>query len=39
MKYTVLTLFPEITDAYFAASIMEKAIKRGIIEYRAQNLR
>jgi len=39
MKYTVLTLFPEITDAYFAASIMEKAIKRGIIEYRAVNIR
>jgi len=39
MKYTVLTLFPEITDAYFASSIMAKAIKRGIIEYRAVNIR
>ena len=39
MKYTVLTLFPEITDVYFAASIIEKAIKRGIIEYRAINIR
>ncbi|MDR2435483.1 MAG: tRNA (guanosine(37)-N1)-methyltransferase TrmD [Treponema sp.] len=39
MKYTVLTLFPEITDAFFAASIMAKAINRGIIEYRAINIR
>ena len=39
MKYTVLTLFPEITDAFFATSIMAKAIKRGIIEYQAVNIR
>ncbi|MCL2443563.1 MAG: tRNA (guanosine(37)-N1)-methyltransferase TrmD [Treponema sp.] len=39
MKYTVLTLFPEITDAFFANSIMAKAIKRGIIDYQAINIR
>ena len=39
MKYTVLTLFPEITDAFFANSIMAKAIKRGVIEYQAINIR
>jgi tRNA (guanine37-N1)-methyltransferase len=39
MKYTVLTLFPEITGAFFATSIMAKAIERGIIEYRAFNIR
>jgi tRNA (guanine37-N1)-methyltransferase len=39
MKYTVLSLFPEITDAFFATSIMAKAIKRGIIEYQAVNIR
>jgi tRNA (guanine37-N1)-methyltransferase len=39
MKYTVLTLFPEITDAFFTTSIMAKAIKRGIIEYKAVNIR
>jgi len=39
MKYTVLTLFPEITDAYFANSIMAKALNRGIIEYKAVNIR
>jgi len=39
MKYTVLTLFPEITDAFFATSIMAKAIARGIIDYKAINIR
>jgi tRNA (guanine37-N1)-methyltransferase len=39
MKYTVLTLFPEIIDAYFASSIMAKALDRGIIGYRAINIR
>ncbi|MDR2143932.1 MAG: tRNA (guanosine(37)-N1)-methyltransferase TrmD [Treponema sp.] len=39
MKYTVLTLFPEIIDAYFASSIMAKALKRGIVEYRSVNIR
>ena len=39
MKYTVLTLFPEITDAFFATSIVAKAIQRGIIEYKAINIR
>ena len=39
MKYTLLTLFPEITDGYFASSIMAKALSRGIIEYRAVNIR
>ncbi|MDR2135228.1 MAG: tRNA (guanosine(37)-N1)-methyltransferase TrmD [Treponema sp.] len=39
MTYTVLTLFPEIIDAYFAASIMAKAVERGIVSYRAVNIR
>jgi tRNA (guanine37-N1)-methyltransferase len=39
MKYTVLTLFPEISDAYFASSIMAKAVSRGIVGYRAVNIR
>ncbi|MCL2805926.1 MAG: tRNA (guanosine(37)-N1)-methyltransferase TrmD [Treponema sp.] len=39
MKYTVLTLFPEITDAFFANSIMARAIKRGIISYQPINIR
>jgi len=39
MKYTVLSLFPEICDAYFASSIMAKAVERGIVEYQAINIR
>jgi tRNA (guanine37-N1)-methyltransferase len=39
ITYTVLTLFPEITDAYFAASIMAKAVDRGMVGYRAINIR
>jgi tRNA (guanine37-N1)-methyltransferase len=39
MKYTVLSLFPEITDAFFATSIMAKAVNRGIVSYRSINIR
>jgi tRNA (guanine37-N1)-methyltransferase len=39
IAYTVVTLFPEIIDAYFAASIMAKAVERGIVSYRALNIR
>ena len=39
MKFTVLTLFPEIIDAYFAASITAKAMERGLIDYQAVNIR
>ena len=39
MRYTVLTLFPEICDAYFANSIMAKAIKAGFVQYNAINIR
>jgi len=39
MRYTVLSLFPEITDAFFATSIMAKAIARGIVGYRSVDIR
>jgi tRNA (guanine37-N1)-methyltransferase len=39
VKYTILTLFPEIIDAYFASSIIAKALKREIVEYRSVNIR
>ena len=39
MLYTVLTLFPEISDAYFSSSIIAKAIERGQVSYRAINIR
>jgi tRNA (guanine37-N1)-methyltransferase len=39
MKFTVLTLFPEIIEAYFKASIMGKAVERGIVDYSLVNIR
>jgi tRNA (guanine37-N1)-methyltransferase len=39
MKFTVLTLFPEITGAYFASSIMAKAVERGLVEYQVVQIR
>ncbi|MDR1638031.1 MAG: tRNA (guanosine(37)-N1)-methyltransferase TrmD [Treponema sp.] len=39
MTYTVLTLFPGIIDAYFSASVMARAVERGIVRYRAVNIR
>jgi tRNA (guanine37-N1)-methyltransferase len=39
MTFTVLSLFPEIVDAFFAASIMAKAVERGVVAYRSVNIR
>jgi len=39
MKFTVLTLFPEIPRVYFENSIMAKAVERGIIAYDLVNIR
>jgi tRNA (guanine37-N1)-methyltransferase len=39
ISYTVLTLFPEIINAYFAASIMARAVERGIVSCRVLNIR
>lgn len=39
MKFTVLTLFPEIPRAYFESSIMAKAAARGIVSYELVNIR
>jgi tRNA (guanine37-N1)-methyltransferase len=39
MKYTVLTLFPEIIGAFFTSSIMARAVERGVIRYRLINIR
>ncbi len=39
MKFTVLTLFPEIPRAFFEASIMAKAVERGIIAYDLVRIR
>lgn len=39
MKFTVLTLFPEIPRAFFETSIMAKAVERGIIAYDLVDIR
>lgn len=39
MKFTVLTLFPEIVDAFFKSSIMGKAVEKGLIQYELVNFR
>lgn len=39
MKFTILTLFPEIVKAYFEASVMKRAVVAGLIEYRLVNIR
>ena len=39
MKFTVLTLFPEIVESFFKSSIMEKAVEKGIIQYELINIR
>jgi tRNA (guanine37-N1)-methyltransferase len=39
MRYTVLSLFPELIDTFFTLSIPARAVERGIIGYRAINIR
>lgn len=39
MKFTILTLFPEIVESFFTSSIMEKAVEKGLIEYELVNIR
>jgi len=39
LKFTVLSLFPEILDGYFQSSLMKKAVERGLIEIEFVNIR
>jgi len=39
VKFTILSLFPEMLEGYFASSIMGKAVDRGLIEYELVNIR
>lgn len=39
MKFTVLSLFPEILDGFFGTSIMAKSIAKGLVEYQAVQIR
>ncbi len=39
MKFTMLSLFPEITDAFFHSSIMQKALDKNLVQYEPINIR
>lgn len=39
MKFTVLSLFPEILQSFFDASIMQKAVERGCVTFQLVNIR
>jgi tRNA (guanine37-N1)-methyltransferase len=39
MKITVLSLFPELCEAYFGTSIMARAVAKGLISYKLINIR
>jgi len=39
VRITVLTLFPEIVEAFFKSSIMAKAVEKGLIQYELINFR
>ncbi len=39
MTFTVLSLFPSIVEAFFANSIMAKAVEKGFLRYKAINIR
>lgn len=39
MKFTILTLFPEIIEGFFSSSIMAKAVERGRVELEIINFR
>ncbi len=39
MKFTYLTLFPELIEAYFQNSIMKRAVEKNLIEYKVLQLR
>jgi len=39
MKITILTLFPQIMEGFFKSSIMSRAVKNEIIEYKFVNFR
>jgi len=39
LKFTVLTLFPDIVEVFFSSSIMKKAVEKGLIEYNLVDIR
>ncbi|NOX20324.1 MAG: tRNA (guanosine(37)-N1)-methyltransferase TrmD [Nitrospirae bacterium] len=39
MRFDVLTIFPEIINAYISVSIMKRAIDRGLVDVHVHNIR
>ncbi len=39
MKFTVLSLFPQILEGFFSSSIMARAVERGLVGYNLVNIR
>ena len=39
LKFTILSLFPELLEGYFRSSIMGKAVERGLIGYQLVDIR
>lgn len=39
MKFDILTLFPEMFDGPFAASIIRRAVDHGFVEIRCHQIR
>ena len=39
MKFTILSLFPEILEGFFTSSIMSRAVKNNLIKYNFINIR
>ena len=39
MNIKILSLFPEILEAYFSASIMKRAVAKGLVSYELVNIR
>lgn len=39
MKITILTLFPELFEDFFATSIIGRAVKKGLLQYELINIR
>ena len=39
MRFTILSLFPQMLESYFASSIMGKAVERELIEYTLVDIR
>jgi len=39
MRFDIITIFPEIFESYFSKGIIEKALKKGVVEVNIHNLR